>query len=411
MSHPSPAAAGKRLVPGLLIAALIPAVGLADDLLQPVADALQGEWGRIHADARYRYEYVDEENGREEAHASTLRLRLGYITPRFQGLQGYAEMEGNWEVASDRYNSLRNNETGRSVVADPQETELNQLWVSFNAIPDTFIKAGRQRIIFDNHRYIGNVGWRQLEQTYDAVRLTNNSIPDLTADVAFLWRVQNILSRTVDMNSPLLNVAYTGLPFGKLIAYGYWLDYDDRRDSANFALSSQTYGLRFDGGYAVTDKAKLLYTAEYARQMDYQRNPNDYATDYYHFMGGVSAYSVTLKGAIENLTADNGVGFRTPLATLHAFQGWADKFLATPPNGVRDVYASVGVNLWGATLLGVYHDFHDENGGVRYGQEFDALLTRTFGKHVSVLLKYAYYDAKKFSVDTHKVWGQVALNF
>ena len=28
--------------------------------------------------------------------------------------------------------------------------------------------------------------------------------------------------------------------------------------------------------------------------------------------------------------------FKTPLATLHKFQGWADKFLGTPANGVKD---------------------------------------------------------------------------
>ncbi|HHH39942.1 MAG TPA: hypothetical protein ENK50_10265, partial [Sedimenticola sp.] len=272
-------------------------------------------------------------------------------------------------------------------------------------------KAGRQRIIHDDHRFIGNVGWRQLEQTYDAVTVHNELLPDAVIEAAFLWRVQNVLSRTIDMTSPLLHITYTGLPFGKISVYGYWLDYDKASDSANFTLSTQTYGIRFDGRYPLTDWLDGLYHLEYARQMDYQRNPNDFAADYYRFIAGLSAYGVTVKGAVENLTADKGVGFATPLATLHAFQGWADKFLRTPRNGVRDVYATVAVKLWGAKLMGVYHDFQDENGDERYGEEYDALITRKFGQHVSVLLKYAYYNAKGFSTDTQKVWGQVALHF
>ncbi|BCX87674.1 hypothetical protein MIN45_P0041 [Methylomarinovum tepidoasis] len=386
------------------------ATAQADDLLHPVADQLRGDWGQIKADIRYRYEYVDPEGDTEEAHASTLRLRLGYLTPKFHGLQGYAEMEGNWEVGLDHYDSIRN-QRPYAVVADPQETELNQGWVSYTPVEGATIKAGRQRLIYDDHRFIGNVGWRQLEQTFDAVTVRNELLPDAVIEAAFLWRVQNILSRTVDMTSPLLHITYTGLPFGRISAYGYWLDYADRNDSANFALSTQTYGIRFHGRQPLTDWLAGIYHLEYARQMDFQRNPNDFAADYYRFIAGLSAFGVTVKGAVENLTADHHVGFATPLATLHAFQGWADKFLKTPQNGVRDVYASVALKLWRTTLMGVYHDFRDENGDERYGEEYDALLTRRFGQHFSVLLKYAYYNAKGFSVDTQKVWGQVALHF
>jgi hypothetical protein len=36
------------------------------------------------------------------------------------------------------------------------------------------LKAGRQRIKLDDDRWVGNVGWRQNEQTYDAARLQTN---------------------------------------------------------------------------------------------------------------------------------------------------------------------------------------------------------------------------------------------
>lgn len=374
-----------------------------DDLLR------NSDWGQLKANLRYRYEYVDEE-GRKEAEAQTFRLRLGYLTPLFHGLQGYVEMEGNFEVGLARYNSLRKRRN-RSVIADPQETELNQAWLKWEPKTGFTLKVGRQRIVFDDHRFIGNVGWRQLEQTYDAVRLQGRWFPETVIDLVFLWRVQNVLSRTVEMTSPLLHIDWTGLPFGQLTLYGYWLDYKNASDSQGYRLSSQTYGVRFVGRHPVTEKIELLYQAEYARQMDYRKNPLSYQADYYRFAGGVSAFGVTLQGGIENLTADRGQGFATPLATLHAFQGWADRFLKTPPEGVRDLHVSVSTRLFGFKLLGVWHDFHDENGRRHYGEEFDAQLVRPFGQHVRLLLKYAYFNATGWSRDTQKVWGQVELRF
>ena len=42
-----------------------------------------------------------------------------------------------------------------------------------------------------------------------------------------------------------------------------------------------------------------------------------------------------------------GLAFVTPLATLHKFQGWADKFLATPASGIEDAYIAVFGNALG----------------------------------------------------------------
>jgi hypothetical protein len=59
------------------------------------------------------------------------------------------------------YNSTRNGKNQYSIIPDPYENELDQLWRSYARIPDTIIKGGRQRIKFDDDRFIGNVGWRQ----------------------------------------------------------------------------------------------------------------------------------------------------------------------------------------------------------------------------------------------------------
>src|SRR3546814_3293516 len=69
----------------------------------------------------------------------------------------------------------------------------------------------------------------------------------------------------------------------------------------------------------------------------------------------------------------NGVvAFQTPLATLHAFNGWADRFLSTPGNGLEDIYVGVGGKHGQWNWQALWHDFSADRGGADYGTELDA---------------------------------------
>ena len=395
-----------------------------DNVNKEIEDALsfydEGQSGAIKADLNYRWENVDQDQGGvpnpKTANANTARLRLGALTPQFFGVQGYAEFEGLWAMQED-YNSLRNGKTDYSVVADPEKTELNQLWLSYTGLPDTVIKGGRQRIKLDDDRYIGNVGWRQLESTYDAVLLTNASLPGLTVNAGFIGNTQTILSTTENLDAPILNVNYKVGDWGNLVAYGYWLDF---REQENYEKSSQTYGLRFNGASPVFyDHYNMVYTAEWANQRDYGHGPTKYEADRFNFMGGLKAYNVTVQGAWEQL---NGFGanktFDTPLGTNHAFQGWADLFLVTPANGIRDLFGTVSVAFpqYETVVMGVYHDFSDDTGQQQYGKEWDFQVLKKFGKHYSLLAKYANYNADDGlntpgNTDTQKIWFQGNVSF
>ena len=142
----------------------------------------------------------------------------------------------------------------------------------------------------------------------------------------------------------------------------------------------------------MVENLNLLYTAEYAYQADYKNNPRDYNANYFHFIGGIKIPKVgagfsdiTAKIGWEYLGSDNGVGLQTPRGTNHAFQGWADQFLVTPPDGAVDLYGALGTTLWGVNLLGVYHRFDAAEGSADYGHEIDAQITKTFGEHYSLL--------------------------
>jgi hypothetical protein len=123
-----------------------------------------------------------------------------------------------------------------------------------------------------------------------------------------------------------------------------------------------------------------------------------------------------LTAGYEELGSDGGVAaFQTPLATLHAFNGWADLFLTTPATGLRDYYAGVGKTFAVPFLPGLkadltYHEFDSEFGGLDYGSEWDASLGFKLGP-VALLAKYARYEASGFAVDTEKFWLQGEVTF
>ena len=402
---------------------------------QEVEDALNfyhyGKNGAVKIDLNYRYENVNQDDvlgakGKplpaakqpDTANANTARLRFGLLSPKVYGFQGYAEYEGNLAMQED-FNSTRNTFKSFSTVADPQKSELNQLWLSFAGIPDTIIKGGRQRIKLDDDRFIGNVGWRQMETTFDSVLITHNNqqIFGLTINAGYIGNVQTFTSTTENIEAPILNINYKVGDYGNAIAYGYWLDYTEKE---NYEKSNQTYGIRFSNYQKPGDTLKmsdnygLVYTAEWGHQEDYGHGKTNYSADRINLMGGFTAFNFTFQGAMEQLDG-KGVNkhFDTPLGTNHAFQGWADLFLVTPDKGIRDVFGTVvsTLNRGDIILTGVFHDFTDDTGQIHYGDEWDAQALFKFGKHYSVLAKYAYYSADKFNTDTQKIWVQGNINF
>ena len=82
-------------------------------------------------------------------------------------------------------------------------------------------------------------------------------------------------------------------------------------------------------------KNKLIYTAEFATQETTDgANEADYSLIELGY--GFDGYSII--AGLETLGSDDGAyGFQTPLATKHAFNGWADKFLKTPNDGLDQI--------------------------------------------------------------------------
>ena len=369
-------------------------------------DALTG--GTVSFSARARYEAVSEDNAKKDADAYTLRTALGYKTGSFNGFGAFVEFEDVRAAGDEKFNNFENGHATYSVVADPVGTEVNQGYLSYNGF-DTEFKLGRQEITYRGapfHRYIGNVLWRQNHQSFDGFSLVNQSFENTKISYAHIESVNTIFGdnsvakpKDIDMNTDLFNIQYSGLAIGDLEAYAYLIDNEDVITS-----SSQTFGARLSGAQAINADWKVLYTAEYANQSDYKDGTMDDQNYYLAELGG--KYKGWLaKVSYEMQEGDGTSSFNTPLGTNHAFQGWADVFLNTPASGLEDMYFTVAGTVMGVKLVGVYHDFETDKGGIDAGNEFDILAEKAFTENYSVGVKYADYNAGDTgTVDTEKFW-------
>nr|WP_298114316.1 hypothetical protein [uncultured Pseudomonas sp.] len=375
--------------------------------------------GKPLLDVRYRYEHVDQDNALNNANAQTIRTRVGFQSGKWYGLSALIEADNVSRIGDASYNSFRNGQTDYSVVADPDGTEINQALLRYDHKYGSAV-LGRQRINLDNQRFVGGVAWRQNEQTYDGVLGQLKPLDGLTLTYAYIDNVNSIFGpgngrfdtaanqANIEGHSHLLNVQYVLMPELTATAYQYRLGLDNL---AAGGQSSKTTGLRLNGAVS-----GVSYVLEYAQQTEYADNPLDLDSDYYLAELGYTVKGVILKGGYEVLGGDEGPGnraFQTPLATKHAFQGWADIFLLTPPDGIKDAYVGGSAPLFGGTLAAWYHDFRAERDSSQYGEEIDVSYAHAVPgvKGLVGLVKYASYDADDFAVDTDKFWVQLQYSY
>lgn len=366
-------------------------------------------------DARLRYESVEDDAFARNGDATTVRARVGWRSPTVSGWSVFGEFEGTEALGGESFNSTANGHTGFPVIADPDNTELNQLYLNYQPSPTSRVTVGRQRLNYDNQRFIGAVGWRQNEQTYDAVDAQHRFGNGLTLRYSYLDRVQRVFgddnpvrnNARWKLDAHLFNASLNVGP-GLLSGYVYLFD------NQSLPLSShQDVGLRYAAKGSVHEGLGWLATGEYAHQSDYADGARVIDADYWLAEGGLVWKGLTGKLGFESLGGNGNYAFQTPFATGHAFAGWADKFLTTPVNGLEDRTVSIGGPLagsgWAAKALWnvVYHDFQSDRGSIDYGKEWDVSLGFPVVKGVTALVKLADYQSDGFARDTRKVWLQL----
>jgi hypothetical protein len=379
---------------------------------------------KVNGEVRPRYEYVDvEDSGKNNANAYTVRGTLGLETTLL-GVDGLTMKVDGTTVQSlggNRYfDGTYNGMSNYEVVKDPETTRFSQAYLQYK-LGKTTAKVGRQIVNLDNERFIGSVDWRQMMQSFDAAVISDSTIANLTMTGGYIYGIAGITNApTADSSSVILNASYKVNDMLKVTAYDYMLS--SLHDTTGLALS----------GDVTATGAKINYRAEYANQGNATRdtnndtvNKNVKASANYYNLDALANISGILVGAgYEVLSGSNGsdgkTAFGTPLATLHKFNGWADKFLVTPTGGLVDASATLGYTAAGlGKAMVVYHDFTTDkamSGKSDLGNELDMMYTNNVPgvKGLNGLVKAAFYDGGDVAGNTKnvsKVWLQLDYKF
>jgi hypothetical protein len=383
-----------------------------------LTDAIGG--GKLLLELRPRYEYVDQANKPDTANAFTLRTLLGWQTKPWHGFVGLVQFLNVANLDGDEYNPNPAVTTSRyPTVADPNNTDVPQLYLDYVGFDKTSIKWGRQISKLNNLRVVGDVNFRQTPQTFDAISAGTTFLPNANLYGAYYWRQLTTLGTQKEMQTPVLNARYSFLPNEYVIGYAVFQDQANTGQNTGFSdNSNQILGIRLDGAHPFGEKWKGLYTAEYAKQDPYADGNAAIDTYYYHLALGAQYGPYYGRVHQERLASNDGLyGYQTPLATLHIFQGWADQFTTTPRQGLIDTYLSGGATLFGKLqIYGEYHWFDSDVGGIDLGAELDLSVSYPLYKGLVGKLEYADYrtgdpPSATGKSDTTKFWVTLTYSY
>jgi hypothetical protein len=385
----------------LLAAAPVLYAGTPEPVVAPPSS--QGDWITPLIDIRTRYEYGDVDK-LDISHAWTFRERLGLKTAAWHGFSALVEGEFLQAAVDDYHGGAPGADPfdpANALVPDPETNELNQAYLQYEGF-DTTARVGRQRIVYDNGAFIGNVGWRMNEQTYDAASLSNKSIDGLVLNYAYINQVNRIFGSDADAplavsnnvqdvaaSAHLFNASYAGIESLTLGGYAYVMNFRDLGswDNNTFGVSAKgdVAGFTLYGELAWQDKAGVAADTDalYAHTT-VTRNLKTSSFDF---------GSLTL--GVEHLDA----GFKTPLATLHAFDGFADVFVAGRTNGAHngltDTYLTHTLPIfWGMKWANAIHLMGDNGIAADYGWEYNSTLAKKFNDHFSAIAMFAWFNSE-----------------
>jgi len=411
------------------VALLMTIQAASADELEGLGAAIQG--GKTNFSLKARYESVETPtNTTGQAKAMTMGYRFGYETGAYHDFAVNVQAQGVWgnKQYGDGQSPTSQATPTLNTVNDPAGVNLSQAHLIYRGIADTTIKQGRQVIRYDDDRWVGNVDWRQNWQTYDASSITNKSIADTTIQAAYVTNVNRpstdgALSGNTHMKSTLVNVNNKSLSFADIVAYNYRLDYTNPDYARASTGGPNTFGSTNTTGVKLAKEGidvagfKLGWTGEMASQKNFKQNTTNYTAKYTNIGVSVGGSLGKLTAAQEVLGSDNGVGLQTPLATLFAFNGWADKFLVTPKNGLKDSYIRGRSNVAGIVVGADFHQFKSDAGSINLGREVDLIAEKDLDKNFAVGARAARYKADAASsgttapastgvvlVDTNKAW-------
>lgn len=421
--------------------------------------------GKNLTNFRLRYETVEQDGAQpptfangsanptatqelKDADALTVRSLIGWQTAPYHNFSIAAQLI-NVTKLIDNFNDSTNNilvngasNQSRNIeyakVIDPSYTGLNQLYIDWTGVKNTRVRLGRQQVNLDNVRFIGDIGFRQVMQIFDGVSVLNKSLPDTEIFAAHFEKVTQITTEQRDGNLEIANIKYRISPTESLVGYGYLSNIDQLGygnawfgagalnnagvPNINADQSNKIFGLRLDGTHPFSPNFRAHYTAEYAKQSDYADGDKRIDAHYYKIGGGLGFDNFNFRVDQELLSSnDNQYAFQTPFGTNHLFQGWVDKFLATPRSGIKDTFITATYKWDDFLFFADYHfinadeDFNTVGGGTatngdKYGNEWNVAATWNIDKNWMTKVEYGKFTEDDRFAATPNVANNVAGN-
>jgi len=380
---------------------------------------------KVKGEIRPRYEVADvKDNGVEKGQAFTARTHLA-VTAGLLEVEGLSATVGIQSVNNFGYTDYAPASASYDKILDPQAAMLSEASVDYT-VGKTKVHAGRSQLNIDNQRFIGTVGWRQLERSYDTVSVKNNDVENLDLMGAYLYGYAGVGGVvTTETSSAILHAKYKVMNELTITAYDYML-----------ASVHDTIGIALTGKADVG--AKISYRAEYAMQqdptMEYKVENVKADASYYNLDLGANISGILAGINYEVLSGTDGVdgktNFKPNLGTNHKFNGWADIFYVGntgPTGGLKDMNVRLGYTAKGlGKLLAVYHDFKADvsmTAGTgtsdNLGSEIDVVYVNKIPgvNGLKGLIKYASYskgDVTSFAnatSDKQVAWLQLDYKF
>lgn len=340
--------------------------------------------------------------------AASAKLRVTWGASWTDTLSSTLELDHVSTALKDQHDDgLRGN--GEAQIPDVAGSEINQGFIQLN-LSQWKLRAGRQRLEYDNQRFIGSNSFWQNDQTFDALRIDYDFFNASTFSYAYVGNVNRIFGDDARRELSISDVNYDPIEDGetqlllgdhkhnthlfnlrlKEWDYSFLGFYYYNIDNRNTVLASNnTLGARFNyqRGLGSFD---LRSDIEIATQ-SHPELSQDQRTNYHLIELAASLHSTEVEIRQEVLGGKEGVRFVTPLASLHNFQGWVDKFSSQPTNGIVDNSLALSWRRSPFKIDVRFHKFNSKQSDIDWGKEVDIdLIFKVKRKH-RFLVRYANF--------------------
>lgn len=378
--------------------------------------------GSYSLDFRVRSEQVDDAKWAMKAHALTYRLHGAGQLPLGHGLLLGSGFDVVRHIGEEQYNDGMNGHAQFPDVNDPDAEEIDEIYLGYQTQADRMpleLWGGRKAFTQGSTRFIsGGTAWRQNGQSFDGVGISG-SRGVFKAEFVYLAQVLRAAGNRSpkgrqDLNAPVLGLVWTPTPPLTLEFSAHRLRYVPGGPIATTSSTQALIGtLKAKGELGAF---KLNTRLDAARQKALYTGAVDVGGDYYALEANIRLSDTELQLKQEVLEGNGVAAFQTPLASLHAFNGFADRFLRTPRDGLRDTSIGLTQHHGRYRLMVRAHRFESTVRDYRYGTEVDVVASVAMPQNHKLLLKWADFHAARNSqvsaraatqsFDVSKLWLQ-----